>query len=365
MDAVISIVGSLAGKAAEYTVDPLARHFSYLFKPKSKFQNLRSQLQQLKDARERVQHAVNEANRRGDDIFSNVVRWLTEVDGKIRQVPVSQIEENEEKAKQMCFVGLCPNFKSRYQLSRKAEEEANAIAQLLKDKDRFDGVISYRPAPEGIATRPVKEYEHFESRTGAFDAVMEALKDANSSIIGVYGMGGVGKTTLVRQVAAQAEEEKMFDEVVMAAVTQSFDIMRIQDQIADQLGLKSDKKTDAGRRDELRQRLKKTKKILVILDDIWVELNMEAVGIPYGPDHQGCKILLTSRELYVLSSMDSQKNLQIETLKEEEAWELFQNMATDIVLSHDLQDTAKEVARKCAGLPIAIVTVGKAMKIEE
>ncbi|XWS43117.1 hypothetical protein CRYUN_Cryun16bG0074600 [Craigia yunnanensis] len=37
-------------------------------------------------------------------------------------------------------------------------------------------------------------------------------------------------------------------------------------------------------------------------------------------------------------------------------------MTTDIVLRPDLKSTAIELAKKCAGLPIAIVTVGKAMK---
>ncbi|XVF56893.1 hypothetical protein PTKIN_Ptkin06aG0157200 [Pterospermum kingtungense] len=362
MEAVISIVGSLAGKAAEYTVDPIARQFSYLFKPKSKFQNLRLQLQQLQDATETVQQDVNAANRRGEEIFGYVDRWLTEVNGKISEETAAQLEEDEEKAMQRCFVGLCPNFKSRYQLSREAEKEADTIARLLEEKDRFDRV-SYPSAPEGTATRPVKEYEAFESRTGAFDAVMKALKDANLSIIGVYGMGGVGKTTLVKQVARQAKKDNLFHEVVMAAVTQSFNLKKIQDQIADDLGLKFEKQSDSGRAGELCDRLKKTSKVLVILDDIWVKLDMEALGIPYGAEHQGCKILLTSRELNVLSSlMGSQENVPIETLKEEEAWDLFQKMATGIVLRHDLQPTAKEVAKKCAGLPIAIVTIGKAMK---
>ncbi|XVF56913.1 hypothetical protein PTKIN_Ptkin06aG0158900 [Pterospermum kingtungense] len=365
MEAVISIVGSilgsLAGKAVEYTVDPIARQFSYLFKPKTKFQNLRGQLQQLKDARERVQQNVNQAIRQGEDIYDNVNRWLTEVNGKISEEAAAQFKHDEDKAKQRCFVGLCPNFKFRYQLSRKAEKEANTIAQLLEEKDQFNGVS--RPSePEGTATRPVKEYEAFESRTGAFNAVMKVLKDANLSIIGVYGMGGVGKTTLVKQVARSAKEEKLFDEVIMAAVTQTFDIKKIQDRIADELGLKFDKLSDSGRACELRNRLKKTSKVLVIMDDIWEKLDMEAVGIPYGAEHQGCRILLTSRELNVLSLMDSQKNLAVEILKEEEAWDLFQKMATDIVLRHDLQHTAKRVAEKCARLPIAIVTVGNAMK---
>ncbi|XP_022745671.1 disease resistance protein At4g27190-like isoform X3 [Durio zibethinus] len=361
---VVSILSSVAGKAAQYAVDPIARQVSYLFKHESKIQNLRDQLQKLKDARERVQEDVNAAKRQGEEIFSYVDEWLTKVDGKICDEAVAQLDEDEENAKPSCFVWLCPNFSSRYQLSRKAEKEANIIAELLKDKDQFDRV-SCRPVLEGIAMRPDKEYEAFESRTGAFVAIMEALKDANLSIIGVYGMGGVGKTTLVKQVARQAKDENLFDEVVMAAVTQSFDIKKIQDLIADELDLKFEKQSDPGRAGELRNRLKKNKKVLVILDDIWVKLDMEALGIPYGGEHQGCKILLTSREHDALSLMGSLNNISIQKLKEKEPWNLFEKKAGNIVRRPDLHPTAIEVAKECAGLPIAIVTVAEAMKNKE
>ncbi|XVF30837.1 hypothetical protein REPUB_Repub16aG0092300 [Reevesia pubescens] len=356
----MEILCSLAGKVAEYSVDPIAQQLSYLFKPKSKFQNLRTQLQKLDGARERVQQKVDEAKKNGERIFSDVDRWLTDV--KVEISKEAEFLIDEEKAKKRCFVELCPNFKSRYQLSRKAEKEANTIAQLLEQKGQFDSV-SHPAAPEGVATRPVKDYEAFESRTGAFNAVMEALKDSNLSITGVYGMGGVGKTTLVKQVARQAKEENLFDEVVMATVTQSFDINRIQDQIAEELGVKKlDNQSDAGRAGELRNRLKNSKKVLVILDDIWVKLDLEAVGIPYGAEHQGCKILLTSRELNALFLMDSLQNIPMEVLKEDEAWELFMKTAGDIVLRPDLHRIANEMAKKCAGLPIAIVTVGNGVK---
>ncbi|KAK9215401.1 hypothetical protein WN944_007406 [Citrus x changshan-huyou] len=104
-------------------------------------------------------------------------------------------------------------------------------------------------------------------------------------------MGGIGETTLAKEVAWKAENDKLFDQAVFA---------------------------------------EKNKTILMILDNIWENLDLLAVGIPHGNDHKGCKILLTARSEDTLSrKMDSKQNFSVGILKEEEAWSLFKKMAGD------------------------------------
>ncbi|CAN6696058.1 unnamed protein product [Malus baccata var. baccata] len=104
----------------------------------------------------------------------------------------------------------------------------------------------------------------------------------------------------------------------MATVSQSPSTRMIQAEIADEIGLKFDVESDSGRARKLYGRLMEIKRILIVFDDLWTELDFEAIGLPYGHAHQGCKILLTSRD--------------------------------------------SEVVNECGGLPIAIVTVGKALE---
>ncbi|KAK8570832.1 hypothetical protein V6N13_103231 [Hibiscus sabdariffa] len=68
MDAIISIVGALVSKAVEYTVDPTARQLGYLFKARSKFQNLRTKVRDLEEARQRLQQSVEAATRNGESL---------------------------------------------------------------------------------------------------------------------------------------------------------------------------------------------------------------------------------------------------------------------------------------------------------
>ncbi|MBA0576425.1 hypothetical protein Golob_027702 [Gossypium lobatum] len=366
MEALASILESLASKAAEYMVDSTPEQLGYLFNHESKFQNLWSKVQELKDARQRVQQSVDEANRNGEKIFDDVERWLTMVNDKISDQATTQLQEDEKKAMESYFAGFLLGIKSRYHLSKKAEKEVEVITQLLNGKDQFDRV-SYRPALEGMSIRPVKEYEAFGSRSDAFNGVMAALDDDNINIIGVYGMGGVGKTTLVKEAARQiiAKEKKLFDEVILVAITQASNISNIQNEITEKLGLKIEERSVDVRVARLHDRLKKTNKVLIILDDIWEEHDLDALGIPSVVKNKGLKILMTSRRLEVLKSMGSQKSLTIDILKEDEAWNLFKIVAGPIAERSDLQSKANKVAQKCAGLPIAIATVAKALKHKE
>ena len=75
---------------------------------------------------------------------------------------------------------------------------------MLENSIRF---LNYqRPLGNSIK---IKGYETFETRTPTLLGINEALRDVGVSMIGVYGMSGVGKTMLVREVARQAHSEKI------------------------------------------------------------------------------------------------------------------------------------------------------------
>ncbi|WRX16662.1 NB-ARC - like 10 [Theobroma cacao] len=117
---------------------------------------------------------------------------------------------------------------------------------------------------------------------------------------------------------------------------------------------------------EIAEKLKKEERIFIILDDIWARLDLEEVGIPFGDQHEGCKILLTSRNRDVLTNeMDAKKAFPIDDLEEIEAWNLFKETAENDFKDSELRSVATEVAKKCAGLPVAIVTVARALRSKE
>uniref|UniRef100_A0A2N9FYV3 AAA+ ATPase domain-containing protein n=1 Tax=Fagus sylvatica TaxID=28930 RepID=A0A2N9FYV3_FAGSY len=144
--------------------------------------------------------------------------------------------------------------------------------------------------------------------------VLEALRDDNINMISICGMGGIGKTTMAKEVAKRAKEAKLFDEDVMAVVSQNQDVKHIQGQIADMLHLQLKTESLQERANQLFERLMGSKSVLVILDDVWEALNLTDVGIPCGGQNKRCKILLTSRSEEACNQMRSQKIVPIKVL---------------------------------------------------
>ncbi|XP_065848654.1 uncharacterized protein [Euphorbia lathyris] len=353
MDCILSFLGNLiTDPIKQYIVTPTARHIGYAFNCNTKVQTLHDQVEQLKNKKDRLQQAVNDATRNGEEIYENVTKWLSSAD---RAIPdAEELVQQKEEAKKKCLVGLCPNFKSRYQLSKKSDKKASGIEKLLNEKE-LDS-ISFCPPLQPIPVPSVYSREALPSRVLLLNQIMDALRDPTLNMLGVYGMGGIGKTTLAKEVQRKALAEKLFETVVVVAVSHAPELRRIQAEIADFLGLKFDAEELPGRASQLDRRLDKSK-VLIVLDDLWQKLDLSAIGIPCGDAFKGCKIMLTSRNRDLLSSeMRTQKLFSLEALEDEETWKLFE-MSVAEAKDPQFHAIATKIAKKCAGLPLLIQLV--------
>ncbi|KAK4259510.1 hypothetical protein QN277_005834 [Acacia crassicarpa] len=142
--------------------------------------------------------------------------------------------------------------------------------------------------------------------------VMEALADPNTHLIGVYGSDDAIKDALLEKVYRRVQRDKVFGMIVRASITKYPDLRKIQENIASQLGLTFNHKSKDKRATDLIHRIKNEQSILIVLGDLCKGFELSKVGIPYGADHKGCKVLLTSTSEDVLSNhIHTQKNFMV------------------------------------------------------
>ncbi|KAF2294492.1 hypothetical protein GH714_011927 [Hevea brasiliensis] len=286
---------------------------SHPFTYKSKFETLHHEAEQLMNKRLKLQQSVDGAKRKGEEIYESVDKWLIEAGKAIEEA--DEFIQGEEQAKKRCFVGLCPDLKTRYLLSKKAEKKALAIDKLVNEGDHDP--ISFRPRILQIVASSVYHREALNSRVLFLKQVMDALRDPNLNKIGVHGMGGVGNHPSKRGPQASYRREAI--------------------------------RRGGYGCSESNTRTPK---------------NSIGVGIPIGDDCKGCKILLTSRDKHVLSQMGTQVVFHLDVLQDEEAWSLFEMTLADAKDS-ELPPIATEVAKKCAGLPLLLLTVATDLRNRE
>ncbi|XP_044497328.1 uncharacterized protein LOC123219428 isoform X1 [Mangifera indica] len=381
---VTSTAAQLASEATVSGCDLLKQHISYVFKYQSYINDLKKLVEDLRNKKETVEKPVELAERQGEEIYKAVKKWLSDVDEFTERVAKAIIEDEDKADKGSCLkLKSCPNLIQSYKLGKEAVKAAVSGADLL-GKGNFSS-ISYRHALQRTESMYVRGYEAFDSREQVLQEILDTLKDANFNMVGVHGMGGVGKTTLVNKVAWQVKEDRIFHEVAIAEVTQTPDYKKIQEKLASDLGLEFCQESEYQRASQLRSRIKKEKSLLIILDNIWTKLDLDAIGIPFGDSEKGrkddlfgdahkernddeikpCTILLTSRYRDVLSKdMKTQKNIFVRPISKDDAWNLFRKIVGDSAESSDFHPLADEFVTKCAGLPVAISTIANTLKNE-
>ncbi|KAF1896781.1 hypothetical protein Lal_00034482 [Lupinus albus] len=362
----MEMVKSIVFPIVQCAAGPIWSQISYIIFHNSNFDKLKTELHKLEEAKGTLQQRVNAAEEKGEEIFEAVQNSLMEAGAAIAEA--NNFLNDEDNGRVGCLNVPFPNPWRIHQLSKKSTEMAKRISEIETEVNKSINMpqISSPPRFQVAFSPSDRGYKALQSRTLIMNEIMQKLKDDNMHVIGVYGMGGVGKSTLIEEVAWQAEHDGCFSAVMMARVTRSPEVEKIQDQIADGLGLQLNKKSPRGRARELWDKIKKEEKVLVIMDDIWKRIDLMEVGVPFGDEHKGCKLLFTSRNVNVLKKeMGTQTNFRLDVLSEEEGWNLFEKATGDVVKEYHLQPTTVKVGKACMGLPLLLVTVGKALKKEE
>ncbi|GLU23415.1 hypothetical protein SLE2022_394190 [Rubroshorea leprosula] len=329
----------------------------------SEFQNMQNNLKNRQDVIER-NLKTQQLKQPGKITNKEVEAWLE----KVRQETDEKVVE-DLICKGGCFTYIC----SSRRLDKKTqalnegifnpgEKYTNAGETLVVDDHSRKGVPQL--AEKCIARDDVQE------------EILQLLRGDKVTRIAVCGMGGVGKTTIMKQVYNHLLKEPKFNKVIWVKVSKDFDIivqqkkqfdvLKFQKSIARKLGIElKNEDQDTTELAELISQTLQQGNCVLILDDVWEPFSPEIVGIP--PGTNGCKLVLTTRiQQKVARAMECEVIL-VKPLSDDEASRLFLDKVGSALLSNpkfksDIEPFFNQILKKCNGLPLAIVIVAKTMK---
>ncbi|XP_073124701.1 putative late blight resistance protein homolog R1B-16 isoform X1 [Henckelia pumila] len=233
----------------------------------------------------------------------------------------------------------------------------------------FSPAVSSRSAPS--------EQNTMVGSDEKLEEILDILtgQQSNRQIVAIVGMGGIGKTTLAKNVYEHPYIKNHFHICAWATISQKYSARNIIYEMLSEFGqsrseshLSDDHelglaKCDTGE-EQLGEQLYKSlygRRYLIVLDDLWSIEAWDEIK-RFFPDHcnNGCRIMITTREKKVAAQLSSCRPFEMDLLDDNSSWELMREK----VFGHqqgcrpELEELGKTIAKNCNGLPLAIVVIG-------
>ncbi|XP_030544070.1 disease resistance protein RPS5-like [Rhodamnia argentea] len=329
---------------------------------------LRKETEDLKAKSEDVKARVEREERGGGvQRTKQVEKWLDEVQefvGGVDQLLGEVRERDQIKCLGRC---LSRNCRSSYRLGKRVEQMLNEARELQTKEGKF-GILTSPLPPPPVLEMPMDE-------TVGLDIFLNKvwkwlLDEKQVRVIGLYGTGGVGKTTLMKRINEKlARANHGFEIVIWVVVSRQVNEDSIRDALRKRLHFQ-DESWNRWSPDERVHHLCHVltqKKFVLFVDDVWQRLDLSNIGVPLPSVKNGSKVVFTTRLKHVCDQMGANKTLEVECLMPEEALKLFEkNVGKSLVDCHqEIRDLANDIAEECKGLPLALITVGQAMARKE
>ncbi|KAG7536089.1 F-box domain [Arabidopsis suecica] len=346
-----------------YGLSYLCVKVGHIWKLKKNLVLLTSALDKLSAERDVVLNRVNAGELKGEQRLATVGTWLSQVEtiethtNLLIEVASSRNASSQDVSERLstygCWFLTCD-------LGEEVFKKLTQVQSLSGAGQEFQEVTEQPPPP----VVQVKICPKTVGLDTTLKKTWKSLRRDETRMLGIYGMGGVGKTTLLTLINNKFVEVKNeYDVVVWVESSKDADVGKIQDAIGERLHICDNNWSTYSRTEkagEISRVLRDMKpRFVLLLDDLWEDVSLTAIGIPVlGRKY---KVVFTTRSKDVCSVMGANEDIQVQCLSETDAWDLFDMKVKCDGLNNEISGIAKKIVAKCCGLPLALEVIRKTM----
>ncbi|XP_007036596.2 PREDICTED: probable disease resistance protein At4g27220 [Theobroma cacao] len=323
---------------------PICKYLDNHRKLDEKVEHLRRKLNDLNIRKQDIESRKEAELRSKKLVKKEVEKWFVDV-----ETMNAGMQALEEKLRIVSYF-------SRARLGKLVCRKIEEVNEIYERGGFPEGVAIDGPPTIGMTLQTT----NLEGEIDIKELIWEYLMGNVVGMIGVCGMGGIGKTTIMKHINNQLLRESRFDKVIWVTVSKEFNVVKVQEDIGS--ALNHYLPNDELERATMLMDILKRKRFVLILDDVWNRISLRDVGIPEPTLQNGSKLVITSRSIDVCLSMGCEI-LKVQPLSKQESFNLFLNHVGDDVLQLPaLEEIVKLIVDQCGGLPLAIVTIAGSMK---
>ncbi|CAL5065473.1 unnamed protein product [Urochloa decumbens] len=196
---------------------------------------------------------------------------------------------------------------------------------------------------------------------GPREELVKLLTDMEQQlkILSIVGFGGLGKTTLAKEVYQVIGEQ--FSCKVFVSVSQRPDMTRLLDRIQSKLCIRGCSEELQDIIDNIRTYLK-DRRYLIVVDDLWDASSWDIISSVFPENGKGSRVIVTTRVEHVASRTSCNNHLCIYRMRPLNSQDSMKLLSKRIFGSEDgcpprYREVSAEILKKCGGLPLAIITI--------